>query len=97
MAYYQLSTKWNTQEARISMKMDGGSTVIDNSLAPEAGMLLKDALEEANLTQEGNNLVFTNGEGSMVHGVCYIYVPVEFTHRWGKFTKYVKFTLNPAE
>lgn len=97
MAYYQLSTKWNTQEARISMKMDGGSTVIDNSLAPEAGMLLKDALKEANLTQEGNNLVFTNGEGSMVHGVCYIYVPVEFTHRWGKFTKYVKFTLNPAE
>lgn len=95
--YYQLNVKWNTEAARISMKMNGGTTVVDNTLEPKDGMLLKDALKEANLTYSQNELVFTNGEGSLVHEKCNIFVPVEFTHRWGKVTYYVTIPLEPAK
>lgn len=96
--YYGVQTPvWNVQEARIAMKKQGGSIVVDDNLNYQESMPLNAAYANASVKVEGTNLVFYNNSGSIVEKACWIYVPVTVKHLWGEKTEYVKIRLNPAK
>ena len=89
--------QWDTENAKISMKWQNGSLVVDNTLTADKCISLKEAYAQYSISLEGNDLVFKNNSGSNVEEECYIYVKVIVKYGWGSAEKWVQIKLLPGD
>ena len=97
--YYEVeSVVWDTDNAKIGMKQEGGSIKPDDELTAEQSMPLADVYAGASITAKDSKLVFTNNSaGAGVEEACNVFIPATVKYGYGETTKWVKVRLEPGK
>lgn len=97
--YYEVeSVVWDTDNAKIGMKREGGSIKPDDQLTAEQSMPLADVYAGASITAKDSKLVFTNNSaGAGVEEACNVFIPATVKYGYGETTKWVKVRLEPGK
>ena len=89
---------WDTDNAKIGMKREGGSIKPDDQLTAEQSMPLADVYAGASITAKDSKLVFTNNSaGAGVEEACNVFIPATVKYGYGETTKWVKVRLEPGK